>query len=287
MLKKLREKWKVNSRDFFWILVCFAVTGSITAWVSKAITSWVAVEKWSASWWSLKGAVLFIGYPMFLLIIGYCFGQFNFFGPFVKKLYGRKALVRTKNESVNIAIFASGAGSNAREIIRHFQHHSTIQVTLIVSNKPGAGVIQVAETNGIPYKITSKAQMDTRDFILNLKTEKIDWVILAGFLLKIPPALIHAFPNKIINLHPALLPAYGGAGMYGKYVHEAVLANKETQSGITIHYVDEVYDHGEIICRFECPVNENDTVGSLAEKIHTLEHCHFAAIIESTISNAK
>ncbi|MEO7444498.1 MAG: phosphoribosylglycinamide formyltransferase [Ferruginibacter sp.] len=287
MLKKLREKWNVNSRDFIWILVCFAVTGSITAWVSKVITTWITVEKWSASWWMLKGAVLFIGYPIFLLIIGYCLGQFNFFGPFVKKLYGKKVIVRTKNERVNIAIFASGAGSNAREIIRYFQHHSTIHVKLIVSNKPGAGVIQVAETNGISYKIINKPQMHSGDFVLYLKAEKIDWVILAGFLLKIPPALLEAYPNKIINLHPALLPAYGGAGMYGKYVHEAVLANKETQSGITIHYVDDVYDHGEIISRFECPVNENDTVESLAEKIHALEHRHFAGVIESTIINAK
>jgi len=183
-----------------------------------------------------------------------------------------------------IAVFASGSGSNAAKIIERFRHHQNIAVALIVSNKPGAGVLTIAAENNIPSLIIEKEKFFRGDaYVPELIEKEIDLIVLAGFLWKVPAALIKAFSNKIINIHPALLPGYGGKGMYGKFVHEAVLANKEKESGITIHYVDEVYDHGKIIFQATCIVKDNDTANSLAQRIHQLEHEHFPGIIEQTL----
>jgi phosphoribosylglycinamide formyltransferase 1 len=184
-----------------------------------------------------------------------------------------------------IAIFASGAGSNARKIIEHFTNNSNISIALIVSNKQQAGVLAIAEENKIPTLILEKEQFFRGNaYVDELKHAGIDFIVLAGFLWKVPVALIKAYPQKISNIHPALLPNYGGKGMYGHFVHEAVIANKEIESGISIHYVDELYDHGRIIFQASCVVKDNDTPDSLAQRIHELEHKHYAKVIEELLS---
>jgi formyltetrahydrofolate-dependent phosphoribosylglycinamide formyltransferase len=287
MLKKLQRKWNVNATDFFWIMICFAITGTTTAWVSKAITSWIEVSKFSFAWWALKIAVLLIGYQVFLLFFGFCFGRFWFFWKYEKKLLSRLGILPKEKKQIRLAIFASGAGSNAKKIIEHFQNHDYIKVSLVVCNKQQAGVLNIARDHNIETLLIKKVDLSNGLLQAQLREKKINWIILAGFLLKIPSDIIKTYPNKIINIHPALLPAYGGEGMYGKRVHDAVLANKESQSGISIHYVDDIYDHGEIIARHFCPVDENETSESLANKIHALEHRHFASTIETIIKNAK
>lgn len=184
----------------------------------------------------------------------------------------------------NIAIFASGAGSNAEKLIAYFSNKEHVTIALIVCNKPDAGVLNIAKNNNVSTLLIEKEQFFRGNaYIDELKSASIDFILLAGFLWKIPLALVEAFPNKIINIHPALLPNYGGKGMYGMHVHEAVIANKETESGITIHYVDAQYDHGQIIFQAKCPILPTDTAFDLAKKIHSLEHEHFAAAVEKAI----
>ena len=183
-----------------------------------------------------------------------------------------------------IAVFASGAGTNAAKIIEKFKDHPSITVALIVCNKPGAGVLQIAEKNNIPTLLIDKEKFFRGNaYVDELKQTGIDFIVLAGFLWKIPDALIKAYPKKIINIHPALLPNYGGKGMYGQFVHEAVLTNKEKESGITIHYVDEHYDNGDIIFQARCPVMEHDNPGLLAQRIHELEHEYYPKVIEELL----
>ncbi len=184
-----------------------------------------------------------------------------------------------------IAIFASGAGSNATKIIEHFAGHKEIYIGLIVCNKPGAGVLKIASDFEVPVLMVDKDQFFKGNvYIDELKNAGIDFIVLAGFLWKIPGAIIQAFRNRIINIHPSLLPKYGGKGMYGSKVHEAVIAAGEKQSGITIHYVDEHYDNGDVIFQATCPVMENDTPDTLAERIHHLEHENFPRIVEECVS---
>lgn len=181
-----------------------------------------------------------------------------------------------------IAIFASGAGSNAEKIIQYFKHSNHIKVQLIVCNNAKAGVLSIAAKNNISILQINKEVFFKGDaYIKELTEAKIDLVVLAGFLWKIPKKLVETFDNRIINIHPALLPKYGGKGMYGSFVHEAVIANKEKESGITIHFVNEKYDDGAIIFQEKCMLNDNDTPETLAKKIHVLEHTHFAIIIEN------
>jgi phosphoribosylglycinamide formyltransferase 1 len=185
---------------------------------------------------------------------------------------------------ISIAIFASGAGSNAQKIIDHFRNNPAIIIGLIVCNKEGAGVLAIAKNENIPFLMLEKEKFFRGDaFVADLKEYKIDFIVLAGFLWKIPVKLIQAYANKIINIHPALLPKYGGKGMYGNFVHEAVIAANEIESGITIHYVDELYDHGGVIFQATCSVNKTDTPQSLAKMIHTLEHLHYPRVVEETI----
>ncbi|MFT4094359.1 MAG: phosphoribosylglycinamide formyltransferase [Niabella sp.] len=186
--------------------------------------------------------------------------------------------------NTRLAIFASGAGSNAQKIIDHFRNSEKVEIAFILCNKPGAGVLEIAQKEAIDHLLIDKEQYKKDGYASFLTEKGIDFIILAGFLLKIPPVLIEAFPNRIINIHPALLPNYGGKGMYGHFVHEAVICNKETESGITIHYVDEQYDHGTTIFQARCAVSPEDTPGTLAQKIHALEHAHFARVIEELIN---
>ena len=179
-----------------------------------------------------------------------------------------------------IIIFASGAGSNAAAIIDYLKANPIAKVSLIVCNKAEAGVLGIAERESIPSLLISKAELDTEDFVQKLAAEKPALIVLAGFLLKIPERMVQAFPDKIINLHPALLPLFGGKGMYGIRVHQAVLEAGYTESGITVHYVNEVYDSGAILLQARCRVEKEDTANSLSQRIHKLEHFYLPRVID-------
>jgi phosphoribosylglycinamide formyltransferase-1 len=180
-----------------------------------------------------------------------------------------------------IAIFASGSGSNAENIITYFQNNPDFEFPLIISNKNDAFVHQRAKKFNISSFTFSKNDFDDGKCVVEfLKNHKIDVIVLAGFLLKISEPLLAEFPNKIINIHPALLPKYGGKGMYGHHVHEAVWAAGECQSGISIHYVNANYDEGDIIFQAKCDLTAADTPDSIAEKVHALEYEYFPKIIE-------
>jgi phosphoribosylglycinamide formyltransferase 1 len=185
---------------------------------------------------------------------------------------------------IKIAIFASGSGSNAENIFNYFKGNNQVEISLILTNNPQAGVIERATRLSIPLLIFNRYLFTKTDKVVEiLKNEGIDWVILAGFLWLVPTNLIRAFENKIINIHPALLPKYGGKGMWGHHVHEAVVANKEKESGISIHFVNEKYDEGKIIFQAKCDVNSNDSAEDVAQKIHHLEYQHFPVIIAKEI----
>lgn len=186
----------------------------------------------------------------------------------------------------NVAIFASGEGTNAENIFKYFQNDKRIKIKLVVTNVDTAGVIRRAEEYKKNVQIVSKTALYeyTEQLIEFLKTEEIDIIVLAGFLLKIPEQFIRAFPNRIVNIHPALLPKFGGKGMYGMHVHRAVIAEKETESGITVHYVNEEYDKGEIILQATCAIEEGDTAETLDKKIRALELEYFPKAIEKLIS---
>ena len=186
-----------------------------------------------------------------------------------------------------LAIFASGNGSNAQNIIEHFKGSETARVTLIISNKSGAYVLERATALGVPTAVLPREQLTAEnptELLTLLQAQGIEYIILAGYLLKIPAALVEAYPGRIINIHPALLPKFGGKGMYGNHVHQAVIDAGETESGITIHLVDSNYDSGSTLFQATCPVFPTDTAESLAERIHSLEKEHFARIIEGYIS---
>ena len=183
-----------------------------------------------------------------------------------------------------IALFASGSGTNAENIIKYFRDSRKVQVTLILSDKPEAGVHLRAQKWNVPSICFSGAELKEGTPVLRLLADYgIDFIVLAGFLRKIPPTLITAYPDRIINIHPALLPKYGGKGMYGMRVHEAVVAAGEKQSGITIHYVNEQYDEGAIIFQASCVVSLTDTPEDVARKVHELEYACFPAVIEKLL----
>ncbi|WP_195533230.1 phosphoribosylglycinamide formyltransferase [Bacteroides finegoldii] len=181
----------------------------------------------------------------------------------------------------NIAIFASGSGSNTENIIRYFRKSEAIQVSLVLSNRSDAYVLERAHRLGVPCNVFPKEDWMAGDEILAVLQEyHIDFVVLAGFLVRVPDLLLHAYPNKIINIHPALLPKFGGKGMYGDRVHEAVVAAGEKESGITIHYINERYDEGNTVFQTACPVLPTDSPEDVAKKVHALEYEHFPRVIE-------
>ncbi|MEA4937220.1 MAG: phosphoribosylglycinamide formyltransferase [Paludibacter sp.] len=185
-----------------------------------------------------------------------------------------------------IALFASGSGSNAENIIRYFYKKSDFEFPLIISNKSDAYVHERAKNLGIPSFTFSKDEFENGIKILSLLDKyKINYIVLAGFLLKISTPLLQAFPDRIINIHPALLPKFGGKGMYGHHVHQAVVDAKEAVSGITIHYVNENYDEGNIIFQATCLVTPDDTADMVAEKVHALEYEHFPVVIEQVFKS--
>lgn len=180
----------------------------------------------------------------------------------------------------NIAIFASGSGTNAQKIVEYFRQHPTINISVICCNNASAGVIRRAEKLNIPCILFDRAQYRNGQLLTQLQEKNINGIVLAGFLWLIPKEFVEAYPQEIINLHPALLPKFGGKGMYGHHVHEAVIAAHETQSGITIHYVNEHYDEGNIIFQAAYAITPLDTPGTIAAKGQVLEHTHFPRVIE-------
>lgn len=183
-----------------------------------------------------------------------------------------------------IVIFASGSGTNAENLITFFQNKKNASVIQVLTNNPQAKVLDRCKKLNVSALSFNSISFYKTDDVLNiLKTSQPDLIVLAGFLWKFPKSILHAYPNKVINIHPALLPKYGGKGMYGMHVHEAVVTNKETETGITIHYVNEHYDEGAIIFQASCSVSASDSADDVAAKIHTLEMTHFPKVVETLL----
>ncbi len=183
-----------------------------------------------------------------------------------------------------IAILASGSGSNAENIARYFEKSDYAEVALIIANNPNAYVLERAKKLGIESVVVTKAEFMTADSVIaTLKKHRIDFIVLAGFLLLVPERLIQEYPQRIVNIHPALLPKHGGKGMYGDHVHKAVVESGDTESGITIHLIDENYDKGTTFFQAKCPVLPTDTPEDVAAKVHSLEYEHFPRVIDEII----
>lgn len=310
MFKKLQLKWKVTGFDLLLILCTFAVGGSLCGFAGRKIMGFLNIDK-GFIWVAVYIVILTIIWPVCVLLVSIFTGQYSFFKKYIGKIMSRiggkkihaemeatpdptfkqpvyVAPVGSKRQSVcNIAIFASGAGSNASRLIEHFKNRTKARVALIICNKPDAGVISIAKKAGIEVLLIERDRFLNGDgYVELLQQHQINLLVLAGFLWKIPATILHYFPGAVVNIHPALLPKYGGKGMYGAKVHAAVLANNEMESGISIHFVDEIYDHGATIFQASCPVNDNETPESLAAKIHLLEHEHYSRVVEELI-NAK
>ena len=303
MFKKLKRHWKVNGLNLALIITTFALGGSLCGYTGRKLLALTGIDK-GVLWVILYILLITLLWPMAVLLVSIPLGQFIFFKKYITRVLGRFGGKKPmgngqwamgNKEKINIAIFASGAGSNAQQIITSsllLQKKGDLgnkanidwKIALIVCNKPGAGVLNIAATHNIPSLLIEKECFFNGDnYLPYLQKHHIDFIVLAGFLWKIPEALIKAFPKKIINIHPALLPKYGGKGMFGHHVHNAVINNREKESGISIHYVDELYDHGEIIFQATCAVEENDTADMLAQKIHILEHRHYPKVIEGLL----
>ena len=315
MFERLQKKWGVSAWRLLLILITFAVGGSLTGYVGKKIMNWTGIET-TLVFMLVYIIVVTLIWPFMVLAVSVLTGQFFFFKTYIRtlggKIFSKSNLQRaplsennhlstfnhqrvhetsqlvppTSTLQHNIAIFASGAGSNVQKIIEHFRNSSTVKIALIVCNKKGAGVIGIAEKESLPVLMIDKENFFRGDANLpHLQKAGIDFIVLAGFLWKVPQQLINAYRGKIINIHPALLPAYGGKGMYGQAVHQAVIDAGERESGITIHYVDEHYDHGDVIFQARCNVKEEDTPETLAARIHELEHRYYPQVIETLLTH--
>lgn len=286
MVEKLKQHWKVNGINLMLILATFAGGGSLCGLAARQLLLLTNVDK-GFFWLLLYVLTATILWPFAILLVSIPFGQLTFFKQYLLKI--RNRMSGQKQTTQSVAIFASGAGSNAEKIIQQMNIAAetgtkNFTVNLIISNRPTAGVLAIAAKYHIDTFIIEKEPFLNGDGYVNELTARgIQFIVLAGFLWKIPLTLIKAYPNKIINIHPALLPKYGGKGMYGDKVHQAVIAAGEKESGITIHYVDELYDHGNIIFQAKCTVEQNDTAATLAKKIHQLEHQHYPAVIEKLL----
>ncbi len=189
---------------------------------------------------------------------------------------------------MNIAIFVSGSGSNCENIIQYFQNNKQANIALVVSNRSDAYALVRAQRLNVPTKVLPKADFNNQEMVMKLMADyRIDFIVLAGFLLMIPDWLISAYQHRMINLHPALLPKFGGIGMYGHYVHEAVRKANETETGMTVHWVSPVCDGGEIIAQFRTPITPDDTPDDIAAKEHVLEMKHFPQVIEAILKQEK
>lgn len=189
---------------------------------------------------------------------------------------------------MNIAIFVSGSGSNCENIIQYFQNNKQANIALVVSNRSDAYALVRAKRLNVPTKVLPKAEFNNQEMVMKLMADyRIDFIVLAGFLLMIPDWLISAYQHRMINLHPALLPKFGGIGMYGHYVHEAIRKANETETGMTVHWVSPVCDRGEIIAQFRTPITPDDTPDDIAAKEHVLEMKHFPQVIEAILKQEK
>ncbi len=305
-IKKLQEKWGLAPVQFWLVILTFALGGSLSGRLCSFLLKMAFSEK-NWAFWLVYPIVLTILWPFSVLFVSLLTGQFRFFKGYLgrvgaKLVGGLGAGVGSSSgvgasgsgaAPIHVAIFASGAGSNARKIIEYFENQYVsefaaksarpIKVSLIVCNVPTAGVLEIAKEKGIPTLLINKTEFASGGYVESLKNADIDFIVLAGFLWKVPEVLVNAFPKAIVNIHPALLPNYGGKGMYGSRVHEAVIAAGESKSGITIHWVDANYDEGDIIFQAECIISSGDTPEMLAQKIHALEHQHFAPVIEKLL----
>jgi len=187
-----------------------------------------------------------------------------------------------------IAIFCSGSGTNAEVLMRYFEAHENIKVVRLLANKPGIKALERAANFGVPTTVFNRDTFyNTSEIDELLKFEGIDFLVLSGFLWKVPERLVDLWPEAIINIHPSLLPKYGGKGMFGMHVHESVITNKETESGISIHLVNHAYDEGQLLFQAKCEISPTDTALNLAQKIHQLEYTHFSEVIENYILKVK
>jgi folate-dependent phosphoribosylglycinamide formyltransferase PurN len=333
-IQNLQEKWKVGGSQFWLIMLTFALGGSLSGRLCSFLLNLVFLEK-NWAFWLVYPLFLTILWPFSVLFVSFFTGQFRFFRGYLArvgaKVFGiggsvtapstASAAPATSSVSsaapIHIAIFASGAGSNARKIIEYFEGAGSglaaagdssltsaaskststqVKVSLIVCNVPDAGVLAIAKEKGIPTLLINKNEFAATGYVESLHNADIQFIVLAGFLWKVPEVLVRAYQpgmkidgalvngkenvsKGIINIHPALLPKYGGKGMYGSRVHEAVISAGEKESGITIHWVNEHYDEGGIIFQATCEVVSDDTPETLADKIHELEHAHFAPTI--------
>lgn len=290
MFQKLKNRWGVNSVNLILIITTFALGGSLCGYVGRKILLLTTLDR-GIVWIVLYILLITLLWPLCVLLISIPLGQFLFFKKYIHKI-GRKLVGNKQNKVLalpKIAIFASGAGSNAEKIIAASKKDRSYSINLIVCNNPNAGVLTIAKKAGIPVLLIARDKFfnDDNNYLPELQKLKINFIVLAGFLWKVPQGLIKAFPKKIINIHPALLPKYGGKGMYGQKVHEAVIASGEKESGITIHYVDEFYDNGEIIFQATCPVTTTDNGETLASKIHELEHLYYPSVIHNLLIELK
>ena len=299
-INKLQQKWGVGPVQFWLIMTTFALGGSLSGYLNKQILNLVFLEK-NAAYWLVYPLLLTILWPFSVIFVSFLTGQFSFFKGYLGRMWGRlsggsstmgatmgsETLGSGHSAStspIHVAIFASGAGTNAKKIIEYFENKSTsIKISLIVCNVPGAGVLDIAKSKGIPTLMINKAEFTSTGYVESLHNADIHFIVLAGFLWKVPAVLVNAYPRGIVNIHPALLPNYGGKGMYGSRVHEAVVAAGEKETGITIHWVDAHYDEGDIILQKKCSIDATDTPATVAEKIHVLEHQHFAPTIEQLL----
>jgi formyltetrahydrofolate-dependent phosphoribosylglycinamide formyltransferase len=313
MLERLKKKWKVGGLRLLLIIMTFAIGGSLTGYAGRKIMTATGINN-TVLYIIIYVILITVIWPLMVILVSLPMGQFFFFRKYIMRI-GRKAVGMKQQtehpetasepqqgsmpytginpqsinkEPANIVIFASGAGSNAQQIINHFKNTRLAKIVLIVCNKAGAGVTAIAQKENIPLLMIEKERFFRGDaYLPEISNHKADLLVLAGFLWKIPQSLIDAFPKRIINIHPALLPKFGGRGMYGQYVHEAVLSAGEMESGITIHYVDEHYDNGDIIFQTGCPLIEGDTAETLAHRIHQLEHLHYPRVIEEVARKVK
>ena len=306
-INRLQQKWGVGPVQFWLIMTTFALGGSLSGYLNKQILNLVFLEK-NAAYWLIYPLLLTILWPISVIFVSFLTGQFLFFKGYLGRIWGRLIGSSTAGggsagpeSPIHVAIFASGAGSNAKKIIEYFENKSTpVKISLIVCNVPGAGVLDIAKSKGIPTLLINKTEFAATGYVESLHNADIHFIVLAGFLWKLPEVLVNAYQpgmkidssvvngktntaRGIVNIHPALLPNYGGKGMYGSRVHEAVVAAGEKKSGITIHWVDAHYDKGDIIFQAACGIDATDTPSSVAEKIHFLEHQYFAPTIEKIL----
>ena len=281
MFKRLKEKWKISWTSFVLVFCTFAIGGSSCGYLGRKLLTLTGIES-GVLYYTLYILLMCLLWPLCVIVVSIPMGQFGFFRNYLRKMsqtiFGVSSKApKAQNGSFsikqrNLAIFASGAGSNALKVIEHFKGHPSIRVSLIVCN------------NQVPVLMIEKKDFEHGNmYVKELSKYEIGFIVLAGFLWKMPEAFLNAYPRHIINIHPSLLPKFGGKGMYGSRVHEAVIAAGEKESGITVHYVNGQYDEGEHLFKATCTVDATDTPETLATKVHALEHLHFARVIEDVI----